>query len=51
MGDHLTTADISQKWAAAVPLFVGGAESPSNTMSPWLRPTSVLSGIFIHPTV
>jgi len=31
--------------------FRGGAGSPSNTMSPGPRPTSVLSGILIHPTV
>jgi len=36
-----------------VPLFVGGAGSPSNTISPGPRPTSVPSGILdlIHPTV
>ena len=33
---------------AAVPLSVGGAGSPSNTMSPELRPTSVPCGILIH---
>jgi len=31
-----------------MPLFVGGAGSPSNTMSPGPRPTSVPSGILIH---
>jgi len=30
--------------------FAGGAESPSNTMWPGPRSTSVPSGIFIHPT-
>jgi len=35
-----------------VPLSVGGeAVSPSNTMSPGPRPTSVPSGTLIHPTV
>jgi len=29
----------------------GGAESPSNTISPGPRPTCVPSGILIHPTV
>jgi len=29
----------------------GRAASPSNTMWPWPRPTSVLSGILIHPVV
>jgi len=41
----------AKKWAAAVPLSGGGAGSPSNTMWPWPRPTSVPSGILIHPTV
>jgi len=31
--------------------FRGGAGSPYNTMSPGPRPTSVPSGILIHPTV
>jgi len=34
-----------------VPLSVGYAGSPSNTMSPGPRPTSVPSGILIHPTI
>jgi len=41
----------AEKWGAAVPLSVGGAGSPSETMSPGPRPTSVSSGILIHPTV
>jgi len=36
---------------AVVPLWVGGAGSPSNTMSLGPRPTSVPSGILIHETV
>jgi len=40
-----------EKWEAAVPLSVGGAGSPSNTMSPGPRPTSIPSDILIHPTV
>jgi len=36
---------------AAVPLSVGEYGSPSNTVSPGPRPTSVLSGILNHPTV
>ena len=51
MDDGLTTIDISRKVWDAVPLSVGGAGSPSNTMWPELRPTSVPSGILIHPTV
>jgi len=31
--------------------FFGGAGSPSNTKSPGLRPTSILSGILIHSAV
>jgi len=34
MGDRLATTDMAEKWGAAVPLSVEGAESPSNTM--WL---------------
>jgi len=37
--------------AAAMPLSVREAGSPSNTMSPGPRPTSVSSGILIHLTV
>jgi len=36
---------------AAVPLWVGGAGSASNTMSLGPRPTSVPTGILIHETV
>jgi len=34
--------------AAAVPLLDGGAGSPSNTMWPGPRPTSIPSGVQIH---
>jgi len=34
-----------------VPLWVGGAGSPSHTVSLGPRPTSVASGILIHETV
>jgi len=53
MGDRLATIDMAGKVGrgAAVPLSVGGAGSPSNTMKPWLWRTSVPSGILIHPTV
>jgi len=33
------------------PFLLGGAGSPSNTKSPGPRPTSVPSGILIHPAV
>jgi len=35
----------------APPLFWGGAGSPFNTKFPGLRPTSIPSGILMHPTV
>ena len=53
MGDRLAIIDMGRKvrgWAA-VPLSVGWAGSPSNTMSHGSRPTSVPSGILIHPAV
>jgi len=43
---------VGQKVGAAVPfLWEGGAGSPSNTVSPGSKPTSIPSGILIHPTV
>jgi len=50
MGDFLTTIDMGQKLDGCAP-FWGGAGSPSSTMSPGPRPTSVPSGILIHPVV
>jgi len=47
--DRFATVDIGRKVGAAVPLSVGEAGSSSNTMSPGPRPTSVTSGILIHP--
>jgi len=49
MGDRFATIDMGRR--ADVPLSVKEAGSPPNTMSPGLRPTSVLSGILIHPAV
>ena len=48
-----STIDMGQKldgsaWCA---FFPGVAESPSNTKSPGLRPTSIPSGILMHPAV
>jgi len=40
----------AQNWEGLFPLF-RGARSPSNTMKPGPRPTSVPIGILIHPTV
>jgi len=52
MGDRLATIDTSQKVVeAVVPLSVGGAGSPSNTMWPGPRPMHIPSGILIHTTV
>jgi len=52
MGDRLATTDMGRKEGAAVPLSVGELHgSPSNTMWPGPRPTSIPSGILIHPAV
>jgi len=52
MADRLATTDMGPKWREAVPVFlVGGAGSLSNTISPGQRPTSLPSGILIHPDV
>jgi len=51
MGDCLATIGMGQKWGGAA---VGGwvpTGSPSNTMWPGLRPTTLPSGTLIHPTV
>ena len=49
MGDRLATIDMAEKWegSCCVP-FLGGAGSPMSHVS---RPTSISSGILIHPTV
>jgi len=46
IGDRLATIDMGRKLGG-----VGGAGSPSNTMWPEPRPTSVPSFILVHPTV
>jgi len=51
MGDHLATIDMRESgegllWGRWVPTGL-----PSNTMWPGPRPTSLPSGILIHPTV
>ena len=54
LSDCMATTEMSQKvgGGAAVPLSLGGeAGSPSNTMSPGLRPISVPSDILIHPAI
>jgi len=50
MGDCLATIDICRKMGGyCAPFRFGGAGSPSNTMSPGPRPTSIPSSILIHP--
>jgi len=51
MGHRLATIDMGRKERSCCAPFGGGAASPSNTMSPGPRPTSVPSGILIHPSV
>jgi len=51
MGDRLATIDMGRKLEGQSHFFWGGAGFPSNTMSPGPRPTSVPSGILIHPAV
>ena len=51
MGDRLATIGMDRKWGGAT---VGGwvpTGSPSNTVWPEPRPTTLPSGILIHPTV
>jgi len=50
MGDRLARIDMGRK-GGLLYHFQGGAGSPSNTMWPWLRPTSVPSALLIHPAV
>jgi len=47
MRDRLATIGMGPKWGGAAV----GAGSPSNTMWPGPRPTSLPTGIFIHPAV
>jgi len=49
MGERLATIDTNV--GAAVPLPVGGAGSPSNTMSLGPKLTFIPSGILIHPDI
>jgi len=48
---HTCPHKWAKKWGAALPLSLGGAGSPSNTMSPGPRPTSIPSGIPMHAAV
>ena len=52
LSSRLVTMDIGRKLEGLRPLFLGrGAESPSSTMWPGPRPTSMPSVILIHPAV
>ena len=51
MGDRLATIDMGRKEGAGAVPPSGGSGSPSSTMSPGLRHTSVSSGILIHLNV
>jgi len=52
MGDCLATIDMGRKMTGLqCPFPCGGAGSPSNAMSPGLRPTAIRRGILIHPAV
>ena len=50
MGDRLATTDMGRKVGVLCP-FPLGELGPHNTMSPGPKPTSVPSGILIHPAV
>jgi len=47
---RLATIDVGQKLGGLRP-FLSRAGFPSNTKSPGLRPTSIPSGILMHPAV
>ena len=55
MGDRLATIDMGRKLDGVPPFFGAGAwgraGSPSNTVWPEPRPTSMPSFILVHPTV
>ena len=48
---RLATIDMGRKLGGFAPPFWGGAGSPSNTKWLWPRPTSLPSGILIHPAI
>jgi len=51
MGDRLATMDMNRKLGGGCAPLGQGAGSPSNTMSPGPRPTSLQSGILIHSAI
>jgi len=48
---RLATINIGRKFGGSAPFWGGRAVSPSNTKSPGPRPTSVPSGILLHPAI
>jgi len=49
---HSATTDMGRKLGFGLcPFMGGGAGSPSNTVSPRMRPTSIPSGILMHPAI
>ena len=51
MGDRLATVNIGRKVGDCFVPFCGGSCVPSNTMWPGPRPTSMPSGILMHPVI
>ena len=52
MGDGLATIHMAEKWGLLCPFpWAELHGSPSNTMSPGPRPTSIPNGILIHPAI
>jgi len=51
MGDRLEKIDMGQKLEGCAPFLDGGTGSLSHTMSSGPRPTSVPTGILMHPAV
>jgi len=52
MGDPFATIDMGRKFGGAVPPLFGGVSwVPSSTMWPGPRPTSIPSGILVHPAI
>ena len=51
VGDHLATIDMGRKIRGCAPFRGGVTGSSSNTMSPEPSPTTIPSGILIHPAV
>ena len=48
---RLTKINMGRKLGGSAPFLGTEVGFPSNTKSPWLRTTSIPSGIFIHPAI